>query len=239
MTLEVLFPELSNLYGDIAGVRYLHACAPDMEIVYTDSRSTPRFVTGKVDMLYMGSMPESKQELAVSRLKPYCDRLRELIENDTIVLFTGNAMELLGEYIADGDSQIPMLGLFPFHANRNLHKRHNSMFLGMFGDMPIVGYKSQFSFCHGKLEAHPFIRVSGGYGNRPDDPFEGLHYRNVFATYLLGPLLVLNPLFTKHLLRLLQHDDTLAFEKEAMEAYQFRLEHLEEEGTNFLMGEHG
>ena len=50
---------------------------------------------------------------------------------------------------------------------------------------------------------------------------------------------MLNPLFTKYLLRLLGHDDTLAFEEEAMEAFQYRKEHLEEPGVNFLVGEHG
>ena len=239
MTLEVLFPELSNLYGDLSNIRYFHACAPDIDIVYTDNRTTPRFVTEPVEMLYLGSMPESKQLLAVERLKPYADRLRECIDNGMVVLATGNAMELFGEYIADGDTRVPMLGLFPFHAKRNLSARHNSMFLGEFEDFRIVGYKSQFSFCHGAFEQTPFVRVVGGVGNAPDDPFEGLHYRHFFATYLLGPLLVLNPLFTKYLLRLLGHDDTLAFEAEAMEAYRFRLEHLEEEGVNFLMGEHG
>lgn len=239
MILEVLFPELSNLYGDLANVRFFSACAPDIEVVRTDNRSTPRFMTEKVDMVYIGSMPESKQILAVERLKPYADRLRELIEDGTVVLATGNAMELFGEYIADGDDKTPMLGLFPYYAERNMHARHNSMFLGQFEDFRIVGYKSQFSFCRGSLKDFPFIRVLGGVGNAPDDEFEGLRYRNFFATYLLGPLLVLNPLFTKYLLRMLGHDDALAFESEAMEAYRFRLEHLEEDGVNFLMGEHG
>ena len=239
MTLEVLFPELSNLYGDLSNIRFFTACAPDVEVVRTDNRSTPRFVTEPVDMLYIGSMPESKQLLAVERLKPYVDRLRELIEGGTVVLATGNAMELFGEYIADGDERVPMLGIFPFHAERKMHARHNSMFLGEFEDFRIVGYKSQFSFCRGSFAEYPFIRVIGGVGNAPDDTLEGLRYRNFFATYLLGPFLVLNPLFTKYLLRLLGHDDALAFETEAMEAYRFRLEHLEEEGVNFLMGEHG
>lgn len=239
MIVEVLFPELGGLYGDSANMRYLAACAPDVEIVSTDNRSIPRFVTERVDMLYIGSMPEAKQALAAERLRPYTARLRELIEDGVVVLATGNAMELLGEYVADGEKKTPMLGLFAFHAKRDMTVRHNSMFLGEFEDMRIVGYKSQFAFCHGDFAAHPFIRVIGGCGNHPTDTLEGLRYRNVFATYLLGPLLALNPLFTKYLLRLLGHDDTLAFEEDAMAAYHFRLSHLEQEGVVFRMGEHG
>ncbi len=238
MTVEVLYPELSNLYGDHANIRYLQASAPDAEIIYTDNRSTPRFVTEKVDMVYLGSMPEREQVLAIQRLKPYVERLRALVEEGMVLLATGNALELFGQYIADGPTKTETLGMFPFYTQRDFENRHNSMFLGQFEEIPIVGCKSQFSFCYGQFPGN-FIEVIGGYGNNPKDKNEGFRYKNLFATYLLGPFLVLNPLFTKYLLRLLGHDDTLAFEEEAMEAFQYRKEHLEEPGVNFLVGEHG
>lgn len=112
------------------------------------------------------------------------------------------------------------------------------MFLGSFGEIPVVGAKSQFSFLCGEFPG-AFVRVKGGYGNAPEDPNEGFRDHNLFATYLLGPFLVLNPLFTKYLLGLFGVDRPLAFEKEVMEAYAFRKEHLEEPGVKFLMGEHG
>lgn len=239
MTIEVLYPELCNLYGDSANVRYLKACVPEAEIVYTDNRSQPRFVTEKVDLLYLGSMSEPSQVLAVRRLLPYVERLEEIIHQGTVVLCTGNATELLGLYIEDPDGHSEdMLGLYKFYAKRDMDHRHNSMFLGDFGQIPIVGAKSQFSFLYGEFPGD-FIRVKGGYGNNPEDGNEGFRDRNLFATYLLGPFLVLNPLFTKHLLGLLGVDRPLAFEKEVMEAYAFRKEHLEEPGVKFLMGEHG
>lgn len=239
MTIEVLYPELCNLYGDSANVRYLQACVPEAEIVYTHNCSVPRFVTEKVDLLYLGSLSEPSQVLAVSRLLPYLERLEELIREGTPVLCTGNAVELLGLYIEDPDGHTEdMLGLYRFYARRDMDHRHNSMFLGEFGDIPVVGAKSQFSFLYGEFPGD-FIRVKGGYGNNPEDLNEGFRDGNLFATYLLGPFLVLNPLFTKHLLGLLGVDRPLAFEKEVMEAYAFRKEHLEEPGVRFLMGEHG
>lgn len=239
MIIEVLYPELCNLYGDSANVRYLKACVPEAEIVYTDNRSQPRFVTEKVDLVYLGSMSEPSQALAVSRLLPYVERLEQIIREDTVVLCTGNAVELLGLYIEDPDGRTEdMLGLYRFYAQRDMDHRHNSMFLGSFGEIPVVGAKSQFSFLCGEFPG-AFVRVKGGYGNAPEDPNEGFRDHNLFATYLLGPFLVLNPLFTKYLLGLLGVDRPLAFEKEVMEAYAFRKEHLEEPGVKFLMGEHG
>ncbi len=236
MIVEVLYPEFGNLFGDMANIRYLQACAPDMEFVFTDCHCTPRFATEPVDMIYIGSMPEKKQELTIEKLRPYTQRLRELIEAGCVVLATGNAMELFGEYIADSGEQIPMLGLFPYHADRKIQEvRHNTMFLGDYDGMPIVGCRSQFSFCRGDF-SNSFIQVRGGCGNSPEDPTEGYHYKNFFATYLLGPFLVLNPLFTKHLLRLMGHDDALAFEQEAMDAYQLRLSQLQAPQANFHIG---
>ena len=56
-------------------------------------------------------------------------------------------------------------------------------------------------------------------------PFEGVRFRNFFGTYLLGPLLINNPPFTKYLLsRLGVENPILAFEKEVQAAYEKRLE---------------
>lgn len=54
------------------------------------------------------------------------------------------------------------------------------------------------------------------------------------ATYLTGPLLVLNPPFTKQLLQDLGAEDTLAFEEAAMEAYEARLAEFRDEKRSYL-----
>lgn len=234
MTAEILFPEFSNLFGDMANMRYFKSCAPDIEFVYTDKNSTPRFVTDSVDMIYIGAMTENKQEMAVKQLMPYRDKLKDLIESGTVILATGNAEELFGSYIEEDGKKTEMLNIFPFYAKRNrkIEERHNSMFLGEFEDIKIVGCRSQFSFCYGDFK-YPFINVLGGFGNNPDDKTEGIHYKNFFSTYLLGPFLVLNPLFTKYILRLLGHDDSLAFEQDAINAYDLRLSELDREDADF------
>ena len=57
---------------------------------------------------------------------------------------------------------------------------------------------------------------------------EGIRSGGVLGTYLLGPLLVLNPDFTRWLLDDLGAADTpLAFEAEVRRAYQARLEQFQ------------
>ncbi|MBR4231637.1 MAG: hypothetical protein IKR95_00325 [Oscillospiraceae bacterium] len=238
MTIEALFPEFCQWLGDSANVRYLCQCMPDAQLIRTYSNDRPNFPEGTTDILYLGSMTERQQIVAAERLMPYRARLLERIDAGMVILATGNSIELFGEYIRDGGERIPMLGLFQFHAERDMDNRHNSMFLGSFEDMAIVGYKSQFSYLKGSFPGD-FIRVKGGCGNYMGDKNEGFRYKNFFATYLLGPLLVLNPPFTRYLLRLMGRADEPAFEKAVTEAYDFRLKNLEKEGVNFIVGEHG
>lgn len=238
MIIEALFPEFCQWFGDSANVRYLQQCIPDAEFIQTDSFKTPAFVEGSVDMLYLGSMTEKQQLIAVRQLMPFREHLIERINDGMVVLATGNSSELFGEYIIDSGTRYPMLSLFQFHAERDMDARHNSMFLGTFEDMSIVGYKSQFSFLKGDFPGG-FIQVTGGCGNSMGDTNEGFRYKNLFATYLLGPLLVLNPPFTRYLMHLLGRDDAPAFEKAVTEAYIFRKENLERKGVNFIVGEHG
>ena len=76
MRIEVLFPELGNLYGDHGNIQYLTACVPETEVIYTGNLQEPEFVRGTVDLIYLGSMSEKNQELAIGRLAPYADRLK-------------------------------------------------------------------------------------------------------------------------------------------------------------------
>ena len=238
MKIEILYPELSNIFGDFSNVKLLKETLKDAEFIYTNNFDKPHFLDNKVDLVYIGSMPESKQELAIKRLMPYKEQIRAAIENDVVMLATGNALEIFVNHVMDGENKIEALGLFDeLYAVRDFVNRHNSHFVGDFEDIKIVGYKSQFTMCYGENK-HPFINVVGGCGLNLESKQEGIRYHNFFATYLLGPFLVLNPYFTKYLLRTMGYDDAIAFENQAIDAYNHRLDELIKKGR-FLMGEHG
>ena len=238
MKIEALYPEFCQWFGDSENLRYLKMCLPEAEFIETGSCDQPAFVDGSVDLVVLGSMTERQQLVAAERLMPYRDRLRERIEAGMAVLATGNSTELFGEFIAEEGARYPMLSLFPFHAERDMEARHNSMFLGEFEDMKIVGYRAQFSVLRGDFPGD-FIKVLGGIGNSLGDRNEGFRYKNLFGTYLLGPFLILNPPFTRYLLRLLGREEPLAFEQAVTEAYDYRLEGLESKQAKFFFGESG
>lgn len=225
MKIEVLYPEICCLFGDKANMRYFEMCLPDAEFVKTPVSEMPHFLTEDVDMVYFGSCSESNQERILSRLKGHEQRIKELIDKGVVFLMTGNTFEIMGEYIKKTDGEkIEGLGIFDFYAERTIPKRYNSLFLGKYGDMEIVGYTSRFSHCYGIKNEDNFLTVTKGYGSTVDAKTEGINRNNLFGTYLLGPFLIQNPMFTEHLMKKLGVENPqLAFKEDIMKAYHVRL----------------
>ena len=225
MKIEVLYPEICCLFGDKANMRYFEMCLPEAEFIKTPVSEMPRFLTEDVDMVYIGSCSESNQERILSRLKDYKEKIEQLIEKGVIFLMTGNAFEIMGNYIekTDGD-KIEALGIVDFYAKRTIPKRNNSLFIGKFGETEIVGYTSRFSHSYDIKDKDAFVNVTKGYGSFIDAKTEGIRKNNLYGTYLLGPFLIQNPLFTKYLMKQLGVENPeLAFEKEIMKAYDVRV----------------
>lgn len=232
--IEVLFPELSNIYGDSFNIKYLEKYK-EFKIIRTNNLSEPYFLKNQIDMLYIGSMTEHNQEVFIDKLLKYKKELKRLIDDNVIILATGNAFEIFGKYI-EGEKRINALNIFDYYSIRDMDNRHNSLFVGEFNNIKIVGNKSQFSTCYGDLN---FIKVIGGYGSNKEICYEGYKYKNFYGTYLLGPLLILNPLFVKYLFNLLKVDSKIICERELMDAYNYRLKKLLEDNARFTMGDHG
>ena len=222
MIIEYLFPEVGNLYGDSFNFRFLKACFPEAVAVETHLKDIPAFVDSDVDLIYLGSSTESGQELTISALLPYFERLKEVIENDKIVLCTGNALEIFLRSIQNEDgSEIKGLGLFDFVAKREMLNRYNSLFLGKMNDFEVVGFKSQFSHCYGDNGQSYCMTAVKGCGINPSSSLEGVRYHNLIGTYLLGPFLLLNPPFVRYLLGLLGYPEKQPpFENESLQAYK-------------------
>lgn len=262
--IEFLYPELCNIFAESYNVEYLARCNSEIEVVNTRLGEIPHFMNEKVDMVYLGGVSEAAQEKIAAELLQYKGKLEEMINDGIVFLVTGNAIELFGEYVEVDASKndifyvkpgetgkrenrrIEMLGLFKFHAVRDMVNRHNSQFIGHTRvengeDLLVIGHKSQFTFSYygdEKADAEKygkencFINIEAGVGMNPDTMSEGIRKNNFFATYSLGPFLILNPLFCKYLLRLLGLKDELCFEAAAVKAYEFRVGELRE----FLQG---
>lgn len=227
MKIEILFPEFCNLYGDMYNMKYLKMCIPEAEFIETALEEEPKFVKEDVNLIYLGPMTENTQEKVIKKLLPYKERIIELIEKNVVFLFTGNALEILGKYIENEDeSKIEGLGIFDVYAKRDMMHRHNSYFIGKYEDIEIIGFKSQFTMMYGNNLETPFIEVEKGIGINKQSKIEGIKKNNFIGTYLIGPMLILNPLFTQKVLKMLGEETEIALKEDTMAAYNERLKEL-------------
>lgn len=225
MKVEILYPEVANLYGDCYNIEYLQRSVPHAQVVRTDLKTRPAFLSGSVDLVYMGTMTEHAQQLVVQAMKEYREELSSSIEKGQNFLFTGNSLEILGRGIQDVEGEkTEGLGIFRFHTTRDMLHRYNSLYLGKYGDLPVVGYKSQFTQSWYDEPCEPLFVSERGPGFHPGIAAEGIRYRNLRATYVLGPLFVLNPkLMVQMLAEMGCGDVRPAFYEEAIQAYEERL----------------
>jgi lipid II isoglutaminyl synthase (glutamine-hydrolysing) len=231
LTIEVLFPEIANLHGDNFNIVYLAQCRPDARVVRTSLTETPAFVAGPVDLVYLGPLTEQGQLKAIERLAPHRERIEALIESGITFLFTHNALEVLGTRIRNDEMKydVPGVGIFELESSLSMFGRYNGKVMGavpaLGPEHPILGYKSQFSMVKAADSLPGFLTADRGIGRNMTTAIEGVRRGNFIGTSLIGPLLIVNPEFTRSLLVQLDpnSEPTLAHEKLTLAAYQARL----------------
>ena len=80
MRIEILFPEVCNLFGDMSNMRYLKKCLPEAEFLETPLDQEPLFLSEPAELVYLGPMTERTQERVIQKLLPFRKRLQTLIE---------------------------------------------------------------------------------------------------------------------------------------------------------------
>ena len=247
MKIEVLFPEICNLFGDMGNIRYLKKSVPDLEIIETNLNQKPYFVSAfekgleMPSMIYMGTLTENGQLLVIKRLKPYCEIIKKCIDNNINFLITGNAFEVFGKAVFEDEKKVSDgIGIFDFVAKRSSRFRYNTFYVGNFNPgnnkepIKIVGFKCLFGHSYGTVFENGAFNTIVGYGANPETRNEGIRIHNFFATYLIGPFLILNPLFTAwYLKELMRVDKKPAFFDDAIDAYNDRLKEFMEPNRDF------
>lgn len=228
--IEVLFPEYNNLYGDRGNAEYLHKkltlAGYDVEIVETSLFDEPKFTKENVDILLLGPCQEKHQLIEIDALKKHREAIEKRIENGGVILATGNAFEIFGDYIEDAKGEkYDCLKFFPYYAKQFSRLRYNDCSIGEFDGMQITGFKNLLSHSYGE-NPYPFLTMKTGAGMNKETKIEGVHKNNLFATYHTGPLLPLNPQFTDYLIKLIDNEYVGVELKHEKKAYENRIAEL-------------
>jgi len=231
MIIELLYPNVSALYGEKGNIDYLKLTFKDATFIETEMNNVPYFVNHDVDFIFMGPTTERFQKIIINMLLPYRKRIIELIQNDCFFLITGNALEIFGTYIIEDDgSKIQALDIYSFYSKQDLMHRFNSYVLAYDNSIELVGFKSQFTMLYPINEIPVWMTMTRGIGFNKENNYEGINARNFYGTHCLGPFLVMNPLFTKRLFLQLGYEGTkIPLEDDLMAAYVQRLVEFKDE----------
>ena len=108
-TVEVLFSEFGNMYGEVYNPMFLEKSCSKIKLIYTKLNEEPYFMKHKVDMVYIGNMRDLKMYDILDKLKQYKKKIKEMIEDNVVFLLTGNALEMFGSYILENGKETEAL----------------------------------------------------------------------------------------------------------------------------------
>jgi len=209
MTVRIchLYPKLFSVAGDRGNLRALISrCAwrgIRSTVTEADVGVVPDFTEADLVLLHGGQ--DTEMRVAARDLEAKAGPLREAIEGGAVVLAVCAGYQLLGKYYAPADAP-PITGIGVLDA---VTEGGSTRFIGHIavasdvgpgGTHSLVGFENHSGrTCLGS-GATPLGRVIAGSGNNGQDGTEGARYREVYATYLHGPVLPKNPWLTDHLI---------------------------------------
>ena len=207
-----LYYDLMNLYGESGNIIALEKAFENQDL-YTETFKlsiNDKIDFNKYDIYYMGCGSEHNQELVINDILKYKDKIKNAIENGKHFIFTGNSIELLGKYIEkSNEEKIETLYIFDFYS-KELDKRivgEQVMETKLFKE-PIIGFQNRQ--CISNNKENNLFEVIDGHANNNKVKYEGIHYKNLYATYNLGPLLIRNPILKEHIVKeILEKKDIL------------------------------
>lgn len=201
-----LYYDLMNLYGENGNVRVLERHLKDqgLDVIVECKSLEDKIDFLQYDFIYCGSGTESKQKIALSHVNKYKEQFIKAVDEGKVVLFTGTALEMLGKSIISGSgNKYEGIGIFDFVSKQSSFKRITGDVVANCNEIksPIVGFINKCSeICNVK---DPLFSLKLGFGNDNKSNKEGSRYKNLFATYITGPILVKNPDFLEYLLCLM------------------------------------
>ncbi|HLZ25185.1 MAG TPA: hypothetical protein VKQ30_23940 [Ktedonobacterales bacterium] len=209
MTLRIchLYPTLLSIAGDRGNVM-----ATQMRCEWRGLRTTvvevpvgvhPDFT--EFDLILFHGGQDKEMDVAASDLEQKAASLRDAVESDVVVLAVCAGYQLLGNYYQ------PFKGprLEGAHAVDLYTEGGDTRFMNHIavecdfargGKQTLVGFENHSGRTYLGEGVKPLGRVVAGSGNNGSDGGEGARYRQVYGTYLHGPVLPKNPWFTDHLI---------------------------------------
>lgn len=184
MTIRIahLYYDLMNLYGEIGNLKVIEYQLKKQKInVIIDKLSlNDKIEFEKYDLIYIGSGTKKSTLLVLEDLKKYKQQVKEYIENNKFMLVTGNSINVFSKKIGDTEA----LNIFDFNISYS-----NARLVGDVILDNIIGFQNRDTLIENNN--NPIFNNSE----------IGIHYKNFYGTYIIGPLLIRNPNFSQKFIK--------------------------------------
>lgn len=202
-----LYPDLLNIYGDFGNVLTLQKRAQwrDIKVEVVRIKAGMAINADDFDLFFAGGGQDNQQILAANEfLKNANEIIRAAYALKPMLVICGS-YQLFGKYYTTSDMQkIRGISLLDITTNAG-KKRFIGNVTAICDFLPvrtIVGFENHSGVTYLGEKVKPLFKLRVGNGNNGADKTEGARYKNVFGTYLHGPILPKNPHFCDYLLEL-------------------------------------
>ena len=206
-----LYYDLLNLYGENANLRCIvHSLELNNIKVKTDLKSiNDKIDLNEYDIIYIGPGSEDYLLLALKDILKRKTEFKSFIENNKCLILTGNSMDLFGKYIQIENDKIDALSIFDYHTkfiNESTFKNASSdRIVGEISGTTkliqekIIGFQNRCDLNYNVKT--PLFKLDEKFSNDLNNKNEGFTYKNVYATHIIGPILIRNPYLTDYILK--------------------------------------
>ncbi|QBD83724.1 glutamine amidotransferase [Ktedonosporobacter rubrisoli] len=203
-----LYPTLMSVAADRGNLFAIEkrckwrGIATEVEPIYV--KQTPDFT--QFDLILIHGAADREMEIASQDIQFKAESLREAAEANVAFLCVCAGYQLMGHYYRPFKGPelkgVSVLDLYTEASNERF-MTHMALEcdLGQVGKKVLVGYENHSGRTFLGAKAKPLGHVLVGWGNNGQDGGEGAYYKNVFGTYLHGPVLPKNPWFTDLLIQ--------------------------------------
>jgi CobQ-like glutamine amidotransferase family enzyme len=209
LRLLALYPEQMNIYADRGNILFLaRRCEwRGIGLSYVGSGPGEGFEPSQHDLIYIGGGQDRDQRIvAADMVRTKRDAVAAAIDDGAVGLAVCGGYQLLGHSYQLGDERIEGLALVDLETVREPGPRliGNVAIEVDLGEGPriVAGFENHGGRTYLGEGASPLGRVITGHGNNGRDGAEGVRDRNLFGTYVHGPLLPKNAWLADRLIQL-------------------------------------
>ncbi|QSO54242.1 glutamine amidotransferase [Alicyclobacillus curvatus] len=189
-----LYPDLLNLYADKGNIQTLVSRCVwrgiDVEVSSVPSGTYPKL--SDYDLVLLGGGSDREQALVGRTLLDAQSEWKAAVEDGLPLLAICGGYQLLGDYyqLPDG-TKVPGLSILSLVTEAGDPRLIGNVAIKSEECGTIIGFENHSGRTWHKHDV--LGRVQKGHGNNNEDGGEGIRYKNVFGTYIHGPLLPKNP----------------------------------------------